>query len=358
MKDEVIKKIGYSALIETHKLNVPIPRHLSVIVKNKKQFQIPPNYTIYNKKYDITNTLYNQLTFALKYEGIDLAICNSLFKKITKQEIEEIVANQPTSIYARRIWFLYEYLTETTLNIPDVKQGNYTDLINESIQYTGPKRPSKRHRVNNNLPGTKYFCPLIRKTDKIQTWIEKEINQKITNETQSIHPDILQRAAAFLVLEDSKASYIIEGEEPTHTRAERWGGIIGQAGKEPITILELERLQKEVITDTRFVKLGIRKEEGFIGKHDRQTGTPIPVHISAKQTDLNKLLNGIIETIDLLKNSNYHPVLTAAAIAFGFVFIHPFEDGNGRIHRYLIHHILSEAQFTPKESYFPYQASS
>ena len=26
---------------------------------------------------------------------------------------------------------------------------------------------------------------------------------------------------------------------------------------------------------------------------------------------------------------DYHPVLTAASIAFGFVYIHPFEDGNG-----------------------------
>lgn len=32
-------------------------------------------------------------------------------------------------------------------------------------------------------------------------------------------------------------------------------------------------------------------------------------------------------------------MLTAATIAFGFVFIHPLSDGNGRIHRYLIHHV-------------------
>ncbi|HIP51694.1 MAG TPA: hypothetical protein EYG94_06355 [Campylobacterales bacterium] len=29
-------------------------------------------------------------------------------------------------------------------------------------------------------------------------------------------------------------------------------------------------------------------------------------------------------------------------IAFSFVYIHPLEDGNGRIHRYLIHHVLAE----------------
>ncbi len=34
-------------------------------------------------------------------------------------------------------------------------------------------------------------------------------------------------------------------------------------------------------------------------------------------------------------------------VGFGFVFLHPFEDGNGRLHRYLIHHVLSARQFTP-----------
>jgi Fic family protein len=34
-------------------------------------------------------------------------------------------------------------------------------------------------------------------------------------------------------------------------------------------------------------------------------------------------------------------VIAAAMLAFGFVYVHPLEDGNGRIHRYLIHHILT-----------------
>jgi Fic family protein len=50
-------------------------------------------------------------------------------------------------------------------------------------------------------------------------------------------------------------------------------------------------------------------------------------------------------------------VLAAAMIAFGFVFIHPFEDGNGRIHRYLIHHILAKKQFTDQGIVFPVSSS-
>lgn len=50
------------------------------------------------------------------------------------------------------------------------------------------------------------------------------------------------------------------------------------------------------------------------------------------------------------------PVILAAVVAFGFVFIHPFMDGNGRIHRYLIHDVLANAGFTPRGLVLPVSA--
>ena len=99
--------------------------------------------------------------------------------------------------------------------------------------------------------------------------------------------------------------------------------------------------------------MGIRQEEGFIGEHDRETFVPIPDHISAKAEDLNSLMTGLLNTNNLLQDSDYDPVLAAATIAFGFVFIHPLSDGNGRIHRYLIHHILTWMGYTKRDMIFP-----
>ena len=47
------------------------------------------------------------------------------------------------------------------------------------------------------------------------------------------------------------------------------------------------------------------------------------------------------------------PIVAAATLSFGFVFIHPFMDGNGRLHRYLIHHVLAQSGFSPKGMIFP-----
>ena len=68
-------------------------------------------------------------------------------------------------------------------------------------------------------------------------------------------------------------------------------------------------------------------------------------------------MNGLLHTNELLEKQQYHPVVAAATIAFGFVFIHPFEDGNGRMHRYIIHHILSKYGFTPQGIIFPVSAA-
>ncbi len=104
--------------------------------------------------------------------------------------------------------------------------------------------------------------------------------------------------------------------------------------------------------------MGLRTAGGFIGEHDRSTtGEPIPEHISARWQDLDILLNGLLETDSITEKFQFHPVLTAAKIAFGFVFIHPFVDGNGRIHRYLIHHILAKLKFTPQGIIFPVSAA-
>lgn len=343
---------GYSALIEKYALNVPSPAVLSAISTKHTNYKTN-HWKVFTPRYAPRDDFYAHLVFALRYEGLDLAVLNALFNQLSPSEIQPYILAEPSSKYARRLWFLYEYLQKTSLDIPDAKQGNFVEVLDDAIQYAGPKRPSKRHRVYNNLPGVAHFCPLIYRTKKLDAFIQQNLSQKVADTIDAIHSDVLKRAAAFLLLKDSKASYAIEGERPSPHRAERWAHIIGSAGQKKLSKEALIHLQGEVITDTRFVPIGYRSGGGFVGTHDRSTGMPLPDHISAKACDLETLLDGLIDTEQLLKDSDYPPVLTAALIAFGFVFIHPFEDGNGRLHRYLLHHILAETGFTPKGIVFP-----
>lgn len=256
------------------------------------------------------------------------------------------------------MWFLYEWLLGIKLPIDDLKRSNYEVLVDEKIQFANsPGERSSRHRIINNLPGTQEFCPLIRRTEGLEKYIAEDYAEQKSNYLKGIHKDVLQRASAFLLLKDSKASFTIEKEIPKKNREVRWGKAIGQAGINDLSKDELLRLQQIVIENDRFIKMGLRTEGGFVGEHDRLTGKPIPEHISARFEDLEDLIRGLISTNNLLQKSDINAVLVAAAVAFGFVIIHPFEDGNGRIHRYLIHHILAQKKFTQQGLIFPISAS-
>lgn len=354
---ELVTLVGYGAIINALQLFMPMPDKLATISKKHKQYSTE-NWLIFTPRHHPKETLFHHLVFALKYEGINLLFFKKLFQKVAKEEITSMVQSEPTGQYSRKIWFLYEWLMQEKLDIPDMAIKNFIPLIDEDIQFgLSNSVNSSRHRIKNNLPGTVDFCPLIFKTDKLKNYIEENLSQKKDTYLKAFHKDVLQRASAFLLLKDSKASFTIEGENPTINRAVRWGKAIGQAGAKSLDKDELLRLQQIVIENSRFIAMGFRKEGGFVGEHDRTTGEPIPEHISAKKEDIEKLIDGLIATSVKLEESNFDPVLSASAIAFGFVFIHPYVDGNGRIHRYLIHHILSKMKFTHQGIIFPVSAS-
>ena len=300
--------------------------------------------------------LEGHLTFALKYEGLDLAVLNRLFSAVGAKEIEALVRAKPTGSYARRIWFLFEWLTGRHLDLPDADKGSYVPVVEPAQQWAITGGHSPRHRVRNNLPGTPAFCPMVFRTEVLQQFVQMDLAHRAQQVVAEVPRDLLARTAAFLLLKDSKSSYAIEGERAPQDRIQRWGRAIGGAGRRPVDLDELLRLQAIVIGDARFVKLGLRQEGGFIGEHDRESRMPLPDHISARPEDLLSLIEGMA-AFDRRSAGELDAVIAAAVLAFGFVYVHPFQDGNGRIHRYLIHHVLAQGGYNPAGVVFPVSAA-
>jgi Fic family protein len=346
---------GYAALIDAYELSVPWPRTLSAIGTRHRTTE-EGGWRILTPRHAPDPSLEGHLTFALKYEGLDLAVLKRLFLAIAPADIEALVRSKPTGSYARRIWFLYEWLTGKTLNLPAADTGSYVSAVDPELQWAAEDANSARHRVRNNMPGTPEFCPLVFRTQALDEYAAMNLADRARAVVNELPRDLLARTAAFLLLKDSKSSYIIEGERPPQDRVQRWGRAIGEAGRTPIDADELLRLQRIVIGDERFVHLGLRRESGFVGEHDRETRAPIPDHISARPEDLASLIQGMV-AFDRGAAQRLDAVIAAAVMAFGFVYIHPFEDGNGRIHRYLIHHILARRGFNPPGVHFPVSAA-
>lgn len=352
---ETATPAGYAALIDAYNLAVPLPRTLSAIGERHRITE-QEGWRIMTPRHAPHPTLEGHLTFALKYEGLNLAVLKRLFMTVGPAAIEVLVRKAPTGGYARRIWFLYEWLTGTRLDLPDAAAGRYVPVIDPELQYAHEGENAPRYRVKNNLPGAPDFCPLVFRTEALERFAALNLPGRAQEIADAVPRDILARTAAFLLLKDSRSSYAIEGERPPQDRIQRWGRAIGEAGRRRLDAEELLRLQRIVIGDARFVTLGFREEGGFVGEHDRETRMPLPEHISARPEDLPALIEGMA-AFDRGPAQGLDAVIAAAVLAFGFVYIHPFEDGNGRIHRYLIHHVLAERGFSPPGIVFPVSAA-
>src|SRR5687767_7471210 len=116
---ERAKPAGYAALIEAYDLQVPLPITLSAIGSRHKVTE-EQGWRILTPRHEPDSTLKGHLTFALKYEGVDLAVLKRLCAVLPVHEVEELVRSTPTGIYARRTWFFYEWLTDKRLDLPDL----------------------------------------------------------------------------------------------------------------------------------------------------------------------------------------------------------------------------------------------
>lgn len=344
---------GYAALIAMLEVEAPISTPSAVAnasVKGGRKVQ--GGWTIFDKRFMPKNTLAGQLAFALRHEQTDLLILKRLFQKISPDDIASIAEAEPTGATTRRIWFFYEWLTEKRVAVPDLEQGNYVEALDSRDYFTSQPVNSQRHRVRDNLLGTPSFCPILRRSDFLSRMVDHRWSDAAKELVGAIDRQVVARAASFLLLADSQASYQIEGERPPRNRLELWMRAVARAGRRPLSIDELVRLQHIVIEEGRFIKHGLRDAGGFIGGRD-WNNDPSPEHVSARHEDIAELFQGIITCGERMATSEVDAVLQASIMAFAFVFIHPFEDGNGRLHRYMIHHVLAERGYTPTGMIFP-----
>lgn len=214
-------------------------------------------WSVYTPRHAPDADLVGHLTFALRYEGLDLAVLKALFRATGPDAVIGMVRAAPTGAYARRVWFLYEWLLGEKLDLPDAGQGAYAPVVDPQLQWATDGRTSPRHRVKNNLPGTSAFCPMVFRTKALEAFVARNLAEEARRLVAEVPADLLARTAAFLLLKDSRSSFQIEGEDPPQDRIQRWGQVIGEAGRRPIDREELERLQRIVIGDARFVHLGL-----------------------------------------------------------------------------------------------------
>lgn len=353
--------LGYRFLIERYDLPaqpLAVYSRLDSSIRGRAERRLGDQQALtFEPKYQPENSLIGHLQFALRYEGINLEVLALLFERIDPEELNAWLASNATSAFARRAGFLYEWLTGQELQPAVSAKSRYILLLDEKLQFgMGGGERDPRFRVINNLPGNRNFCPLVRRTAYLNEIAAHNLYGRTRTTLAGYDQDLLRRAASYLYLKETQSSFEVEREKPSASRAQRFADLLRQADTlEPLTEERLADLQNAVI-DPRFHEFTWRDKQNWIGRDlgYRQQVDFVP----ARPEDVPSLMDGLLSLAARARQNSraIDPVILAATIAFGFVFIHPFMDGNGRIHRYLIHEVLANAGFTPRGIVLPVSA--
>jgi len=301
-------------------------------------------------------SLAGHLTFALKHEGVQLECLARLFDAAPQAELEAWVAAEPTGQYARRAGFFHEYLTGRVLDFPGVAAGNYVTALDEA-RYLTASRPvnNPRWRVRDNLPGSRAFCPTVLRTVAVQQAEQYQCAEHLAALEAEFGADILQRGAVWLSIKESRASFAIEREEQHVDRVRRFAAAMERwCGRQadPLSASSLEELQAEIL-GPRATRYGVRRSPVFIGEVD---GFREVVHyIAPHWDDAPGLLSGLRDCAD--RTRGRAALVRAAVLSFGFVYIHPMSDGNGRLSRFLVNDVLRRDGAVPEPFILPVSAT-
>lgn len=373
METPECNRIGYSWLAERFGVvTLPYWRESRVLAKGVRRLVEKDGRKI---EYllaarDHGDDVFAQLEFALKREGLHLELLRKVLPLLEGGEVTAYIRSRPTGRYARVVWCLYEEFTRTRLDLPDLAMGGYVDLLDEEIYVTGPVNKAKRQRINLNLLGSLDFSPMVRKKG-LGGWSDEALQKRCEEIAGEYPPEIFERAVRYLYAKESKSSHEIEREIPDQKRAEKFIGLLEQAWHRSFLKKEaLVELQKAIV-DPRYANQGWRSEideQVYVGE-TRGPGYE-RIHFAApKPEDLDELMNAFLLMARRITHRRIRigeqvvvepsivPTLVAAAvISFAFDFLHPFSDGNGRIHRFLLHHVLARNGFGPKGIILPVSA--
>lgn len=328
------------------------------MVSGRRQTITKPNGAVeeyFPKNYWPGGHPLDHVEFIFKYESLSLDLLEQVFRRLKAQDIERYIAASPTSKYRRKIGFLYEFLTPHSLEV--TVSGNYVPVLDPVRYYTGKPIRNARWRVVDNLLGGAGTCILIRRTKTLDQKLAKDWPAEIRSLINQADPKLWARAVSYLYLKETKASFAIENEDVSPARGERFIAVLEKSGRDSReNLLDEKRLTRlqNLIVDPRYAAKGFRNDQNYVGQ--TLPGFQEKVHYICPPPNLIRTLIAGLKAF-CRRSEELSPPLRAAVVSFGFVYIHPFSDGNGRLHRLLLHESLAMDKYVDAGTILPFSAA-
>lgn len=348
-----MQKLGYVSLIDQFGLAVMLnspPATVSSAVNRRVDTDTGILFPV-GVAFD--ETPLGHLEFALRHEGINLAVIAATFKHIAPEAIIQRLTATPNGEYIRRIAFLWEWLYDRTLDTDIQVTARYIELF-PSERYVTTSQPQRhgKYRIINNALGNRHFCPVVSRTATPDTDFLPglmahlgELSSKAKNDGS------YDRAMQYLYLSETRGSFAIERETPSANKEARFVQILHKIAEQAeINEARLVEIQNVAVRDVFSYEASYRTRQNWLeNRTGRISFFPHPSEeLRETMAGWEAFINDTQRGID--------PLIKTACAAFGFVYLHPFMDGNGRLHRFLIHHVLAHSGIIPADLIVPVSA--
>lgn len=345
--------VGYAHLVEQLKLAVKPVFPVAQVSGTVSQRTEMVGKHLFPRGIALQDTSVGHLEFALKHEGINLEVIDAAFEHIQPETLVARLKEAPNGEYIRRLCYLWEWLRGDALQAGVSPSGKYIDLFPPETYFTAHQRErNKAYRVNNNALGNAQFCPTVRREALAGS---VPLETLLTQANKLFHQEraaaVYQRAIHYLYLSETRSSFAIEKETPSAQKEERFVQLLQRVRDYPqLTEDDLVRLQNAAVRDVYSQEASYRWRQNWLENSlGRITYFPPPADVLRDlMQGWEAFTNDTQRGVDLL--------VQAACAAFGFVYLHPFMDGNGRLHRFMIHQVLTRHPALPADMIVPVSA--
>ncbi|AZE86882.1 Fic family protein [Pseudomonas orientalis] len=330
--------VGYAHLCEALDLKVIAPLRAAMIKPVTRISLIGGCLAVPHSVAPAQHALFEHVLFALKHEGVNLAILAQVFEQLGPEPFLEALADSPNGAFIRKACFLWEGFTGKMLDHALPVRGRVVPLFDPQRYVTGPSIRNSRWRVDFNGLGSLHYCATVERTPELEALLALDVLARAKSFMATLSPEMMDRAIQWAYLHETRDSFAIEKEQPSEEKSRRFVQLLRQAHEGRLLTEDyLVELQNSTVSNPFDKAVAFRHEQNHL--HNGLRGAagvsyvpPAPALCQELMEELMAFANQPVRDVD--------PLVAAAVTAFGFVFLHPFMDGNGRLSRFLIHQTL------------------
>ena len=330
--------VGYAHLHEALNIRALVPKRTAMVKPVTRITLIGDCLAVPQTVAPAQGSTLEHILFALKHEGVNLGILAQALETVAAEQMLAELAKSPNGVFIRKACFLWESFTGQQLEYQVPVRGSVVALFDPKLYVTGPAIRNSRWRVDFNGLGSLQYCATVERTAELQALLDLDIIGRAQAFMATLPPEMMDRAINWAYLHETRDSFAIEKEEPSEEKSRRFVHLLRQAHEQTeLSEDYLVELQNSTVSNPFDKAVLFRHEQNHL--HNGLRGAagvsyvpPAPDLCRELMEELMRFANHSARQVD--------PLVAAAVVAFGFVFLHPFMDGNGRLSRFLIHQTL------------------